>query len=526
MATKFKLTLIAPDEYNVEKFENDTEIWSVTDPAKTYADRCASDIDRGSVMRVKGKTWTFGDEHTFGDGLYFDDSPEGRNEGVFKDFQVTPNVTYTISFLYRSAIGYFRLVLWDVTNDSLVASQTLNSTSWASYCEAINIPELCNTLRIKFLQADSPHSLPFYIDDLSVNGNVILTDPDSYERVLKRIGNSYQMLSGRKVHDLRAIHYRMNLKWDYVDPVQYELFRQIACSNEILYFDDGDVPPLIEHHTVYEREVNDYTNMESPSTLHIAYKSTSPNLPFAKSDFESEEYTTQEYQAIYNNDDQYCETSNPEAGFYIYHKFKIKSGLAKQGVKRFRVLVSAMGRDTSPHDSDGCILYAHNGDKWVELARSTNSDKNFLIYETSESTIASSFVDADDQYIRLLVRSRGMMRDGSDLTLRVYYVQVELNEGLDSVVRLTHKAILDRDGDLIWVKNLTKGRDLILGTDYIVSIDRRSILIFGQDPGDEIEVKYNRYFECMVTELPERWIYRDGDARQMVIQLQTLSGIK
>lgn len=37
MATTFRLTLIAPQEYNVEQFDLDANIWDETDPSKTTA---------------------------------------------------------------------------------------------------------------------------------------------------------------------------------------------------------------------------------------------------------------------------------------------------------------------------------------------------------------------------------------------------------------------------------------------------------------------------------------------------------
>jgi hypothetical protein len=121
-------------------------------------------------------------------------------------------------------------------------------------------------------------------------------------------------------------------------------------------------------------------------------------------------------------------------------------------------------------------------------------------------------------------------RDGLNaLNLKTYYVEVEINEDLDSIIKLSHKAILDENGDVIHVKNLTKGTTLNLNTDYTVAVDRRSVTVLEQDPGDVIEVKYNRYFEVTFSSIPEEWLSGDPESnriRKVEIVLHTLSESK
>jgi hypothetical protein len=109
-------------------------------------------------------------------------------------------------------------------------------------------------------------------------------------------------------------------------------------------------------------------------------------------------------------------------------------------------------------------------------------------------------------------------------------VECEINEGLDLRIDLSHKAILDENDDVIWVKNLTQGTDLTLDTDYTIANDRRSITVSGQTSGDEIEVKYERYFEVMFASIPEEWFNGDPSnedrSRSAEIVLQTLSESK
>ena len=112
------------------------------------------------------------------------------------------------------------------------------------------------------------------------------------------------------------------------------------------------------------------------------------------------------------------------------------------------------GSDSSPQDLDGGVLYAWNGTNWVELTRSTNNAKTDLTYSTAETEVAKQFVDPSDNYIRLLLRSRNR-RNGTDaLNLRTYYLECEINEGLNLTIELSHKAIVDGNGNVIWVKNI------------------------------------------------------------------------
>ncbi len=526
MASNFRLTLIAPTEYNVETFSSEVDLWEETDKNKTSVSRYILDKDRDSVMKVKGKTWKFGDGYTFSSGLCFDDSVEGKREGVYKDFSVSAGVRYVISFLYKVIIGSFDFEIHDQDNGNVILTKNLSSLIWADCEETIVIPDKCKTLRIKFLQTNNAHSTPFYIDNFSINGNALLSDPDNYERISEKIGGMHETLSGRRIYDFNAIHYKFGLGWNYFDFASYESLRELFYSNELIYFDDGNVPPLIESGTIYNSSRYDYVNIIKPSIKHKAYKSSSNALPSLRDDFEYDEFETSDYQAISDEDENYVESINPSEGEYLYHKFLIRSDISRNEVQRLSLRVIAGGRDSSPKDIDGVILYGFNGSKWVELARCTNNAKTELTYSTLKSEIARRFIDENDGYVRLLLRSRNS-RDGSyELDLRTYYIEVVINEGLNGIIRLSHKAILDTNGGVIYVKNLTQGKELALNDDYTVSVDRRAIEVKGQNCGDKIEVKYNRYFEVTFTTIPEEWLYGDGEVRRVEIVLQTLSGIR
>jgi len=527
----FVLTLTAPKEYGLEEFDTDASIWSATDPSKTSVSRYTGDPTRDSVMKIQGASWTLMDGKILGDGMGLGDSLVGRGEGAYKDFAVTAGIRYAFSCLYRTDTGTLTIQLYDQTNGAPVSSLDKTDTAWKSCETSIVAPAGCTAIRVELLQNDSDVKPgPFYIDNVSLSGNVLLHDPDSYSRVPQRVGSFHQTLGGRRIYDLRAIHYSFYLGWNFFKEDQYENLREIYYSNELLYFDDGDAPPLTERERVYETAQYDYESITNPSSTHKAYSDNSSSLPSAKSDFETTEFTTAEYQAIDGDDSNYKETTNPDADKYLYHKFLLLSSIDSDDAKRFRVKIAMSGSDSSPQNLDGVVLYAWNGTNWVELAKNTNSAKTDLTYSTAEAEVAKHFVDSNDNYIRLLLRSRNRRNGTNDLSLRTYYVECEVNEGLDLTIQLSHKAILDENDDVLWVKNLTQATALTLGTDYTIADDRRSLTVSGQASGDEIEVKYNRYFEVMFASIPEEWFAGDpssGDrSRSAEVVLQTLSESK
>ena len=525
------LTMTAPKEYGLETFDNDASIWFVTDGDKTSVSRYTGDSVRDSVMRIQGTPWTLGDGKTLSDGMYLNDSLAGRGEGAYKQYTVTPGVRYAFSCLYKADTGILTIELYDQTNGTSVSSVDKTDSSWKSYETSIVAPAGCTGIRARFLQDEFDiRPGPFCIDNVSFSGNVMLHDPDDYSRVPHRVGAFHQTLGGRRIYDLRAIHYSLHLGWNFFNEDQYENLREIYYSNELLYFDDGDVPPLIERGEVYATAQYGFAGITNPSNTHRAYSDSSSSLPSAGSDFETTEFTTAEYQAIDGDDSNHKETTNPDSDMYLYHKFLLLSSIDSGDVKRFRVRISMSSNDSSPQNLDGGVLYAWNGANWVELARNTNSAKADLTYSTAEAEIAKQFVDSGDNYICLLLRSRNRRNGTNALSLRTYYMECEINEGLNLTIELSHKAILYASDDVIWVKNLTQGTVLTLDTDYTIADDRRSITVSGQASGDEIEVKYNRYFEVMFASIPEEWFSGDlssGDgSRSATIVLQTLSESK
>lgn len=530
---QFSLFVLAPEQYAEETFSVDADIWDETDDTKTVASRYTDEASpRDSVMKIQGNSWTFGDGITFGDGYYFGDSDDGIGEGVYKDFTVIPGTLVVFSCLHKVlTAGTLTITLYDQTNSANIITIDKTDASWTIYDIRITAPAGCETLRVKFLQkSTSRRPGPFLLDDVNLNSSAIETDPDTYSRIPERVGSFHQTLGGRKVYDLRAIHYRLILGWNNFGKAVFDKFKDLFYRGEKLYFDDGEVPELVESDTVYDTEEIDFVGITNPSTTHIAYSDNGSALPSGEADYKTTEFSDADYLAIDVDDSNYKETTDPDADKYLYHKFLFESSISSADVQRLRVKITMSGNDSSPQNLDGGVLYIWNGTNWAEIGRVSNSAKSEINYSTTDENIAQTLVDSVDDYVRLLLRSRNRRIGANALSLRTYFAECEINEGLDLVIELSHKAILDDNDDVESVRNLTQGTTLVLDTDYTISANRTEIAVAGQASGDEIEVSFDRYFEVMFANIPEEWLPGDPASgnrkRAAEIILETVSETK
>jgi hypothetical protein len=475
-------------------------------------------------MKIEPATWNLGDGIVLNDAKNLGAYCDATGHGAYKDYVVSPGMNCPFECLHNQDAGTLTIEFYDQTNLASIQTADKTDTSWATYTTSVDAPAGCTTIRVKFLQKDST-SAQILIDNVEFITNTITDEPDRYNRTPQRVGHMHTTLSGRRVFDLRSIHYRIRMGWNVCSEAQYGALEGLYYSDQVLYFDDGDVPPVSESEVVYENATYNYVGITNPSSTHIAYSDNGSALPSAEGDYETTEFSTAEYQAIDVDDSNYEETTNPTAGNYLYHKLTFLSGIATADVQRFRVKVVGLSDDESPYDLDGCVLYAWNGTHWVELTRTTSSAKTDLTYTTATASVAQQYVDSVDSYVRLLLRSRGTRDGTNNLNLRTYFAECEINEDLDLVIDTSHKMILT-DGDVIWCKNVTTGETLVLTTDYTIASDRRSVTVSGQSNGDEIEVKYNRYFEVLFEAIIEEWLSGDPDDLDRGVEavFKTLAG--
>lgn len=270
--------------------------------------------------------------------------------------------------------------------------------------------------------------------------NQFTVDPDEYSRQPERQAFTHVMLDGDRHETLRSISQRMRFKWNHVEEAQYEALRALLYQHVLLYLNDGNVPPLIETDKTYTNSSFNFVGIENGSSTHIAYYDTKTSLPDIEGDLEDDEYSTAHYQAI-DVDDDNCVTITPELlNEYGYQKFLILSDVAQADVQHLRIRIKLSASDTHSTDLDGAIMYGwQNNSSWVELARTSNSDTQYLTFSTFDSAIAQSLVDPSDSYIRIVIQSMGTEQNGiggiyADLDDGTYFSAGNvLNGGTDDI---------------------------------------------------------------------------------------------
>lgn len=542
----FSLNLIHPDETSLETFDFDDDLWTVTN-INVNVERYTGDADRPSCMRFYGNPFVFGDINPYtgeifefgdlGPGLLpiqFGDSWKGVAQGVYKDYNVIGstivNVSYYVRSLYdNSAMSYIHAL--DHTNgDVFITGLLLDfiyNYTWRFRIKRFLVPATCNVVRMRFVQSGS-YRTDFLIDNFAFCASALNTDPDDYSRLPVKLSTLKPNLGVKRQRDKRAIHYDFKLGWKHVSRAMYDRLQVLHFAEEKLYFIDGEVPQLVEEFTIYDNATYNFVGITNPSATHIGYVDSGTALPTAVDDYETTEIATVDYQEIDADDANYNETTDPADEYYLWHKFRLVSAITGSDIQRFRMKVVASSDDSSPQNYDGCIVYAWDGATWDELARTSNDSKNDLTYSTVVATVAQQYVD-DSGYVYLLLRSGGTRNGTDSLDLKTYFVEVEINDGLDLVIMPTHRPRFPTNviNDDLSVKNKTTGSTLVHDTDYTYDYETTEITIIGESSGDVIEVTYYRCWEVEIAEIPEVWLRGDpGEDRDRALELllRTITG--
>lgn len=557
MAEQFRLMLRDPVETSLETFDFDSDLWTETDSGVTVS-RYTGDSDHPSVMyfhggspsggKLKwgdtdpatGAVYKFGalvgsDTLKWGAESGLEGTPAELGEGVYKDYTVVPGEKVTLVWYgYAANNGLAVLTAYDHTNGDIeIDSYTAAVLAqWLDIEFTFTVPTNCTTVRVEITQETFVDRPGFYIDDFGFLANGITIQPNEYQIVPDQIGAFKQSLGSRRRFDKRTTHHTFYLYWNYYSKVMHDRLKVLFDTNNILYFDDGNVPQLTETFTIYQNETYTFSGISNPSSTATASYDTGPALPVALTDYDGTEFTTANYEAIDADDTAYFETSDPTAGDYLWHKFKLVSDITGTDVRRFRVKVAASGNDASSGDYDGCVLYVWDGVKWLELDKITSSEKADLTYSTTEASIAQQYVDSSGN-VYLLLRSRGLRGDDIDLTLKTYYIEVEVNDGLLLDIIPSHK--------IFWPNNVAADTIINNKTTGLASTSwgltrRTNTIRFGTingvptdvSSGDVIEVTYYRFYEVKITDLPSNWMTAntddERDRKRPYIVLQTLTG--
>ncbi len=499
-----QLQTLAPIDYNNIPFDYSGELFTAN--PMTVSLSTLTDEDHTSMM-----TMTRAGTST------------GNSQECYSDKVVTPGYKYTINYDHKVVTGQLGLKIINPNTSAVLLNDASASTgnSWKQYQSSeFTIPTGLSTIRIK-LQKQSSVTLTAKIDNFAVNCNALKKVPDDYVKNSDPVARTHQAISGKRWRDILATHQQFSLAWNTLDDTQLNKLLDLCKSNEMLYFDDDDVPTMIEQHTINTEEILNYVGITNPSSTHIAYASASSLSPVAKTDFQVAEYATAVYTAIGVDDAVALGTAESGAptNNYIYNKFLLKSSLPTADIHSLKLKVAGYGNDQSIFDNDGYNLYVWDGSQWVMIDSTYSSSKTYSNLNADTPEVAQMIVN-DDKYIRLLMQTSTIRSTTSTLNIGVYYVEAHINEADGLTIPLTN-----RIKSINYVKNLTQNTTLTLGSTYKLSDDRRGVVAIGQANNDVIEVSYQHWFECFMDSLPDKFLRLNGESRDVKMTMRTLNKI-
>jgi hypothetical protein len=479
----------------------------------------------------------------------------GAAQGAYKDYTVVGNDLVWVTFISLETSEVTTIEAFDQTNGVSIASQAASIDSADVILFAFTVPATCELVRIKITTSSA---VTVDIDNFSFARNAIIINPDNVMPSPEDVGGVAQTLNGDRIKYSITTHRRWTLTFNYVTDTMYDRLWELFQSPDTLFYDDGDVPKLTEEFTYYDAQTlslaghtKPVSSMASADVQGIATYSldTRSALPSAVTDYYDLEVETADYNSISVDDGNYFETTNPNDGSYLWHAFGFTDeDWTRAQIQRMSLTVKCESIDSGPAGLHGVVLYAYlwnssdNALGWVEIARTTNANKNTIEFSTLDADRAQSFfttenvnppfTDGPDMWVQL--RSRAQ-RDGSNnLILRTYFIESVWNEGLDSEMTLTHQISLPTDTESadIAVKDKTSGATFTAGTNFTVrdgvTLPTNVVtFVTGQTQGDDITAEYNRFHEVRIQHMPDFALFDDASSnptRRLTIVLESIKG--
>lgn len=487
----------------------------------------------------------------------------GADDGAYKDYTVVPGDLVWVTFLSLETTEATTIEAFDQTNGVTIASQAASIDSAARIFFAFTVPDKsaalpngCTTVRIK-ITTSAVKTVD--VDDFCFSKNSIIINPNPVTGSPNEAGGIGQALDGNRVEYRIAKHTRWTLIWNYIDDVMFDRLWNQFLSQDVLFFDDGDVPALTEIFTYYDTVTANFEGITTPVDVDdagesaTAAQSTMPTLytgPVGAGATPLTAADDTDYANMGTDDGNSMATTDPADTFYLFHKHSFspdEDDWTRAFVQRLSITLKAESVDGSPAGNHGVILYAFIWSAldtpigWQEIARTTNADKNTLSWSTTDPDRAQSLLtdnqaNNDGPDLLLLVRSRAARDGANSLSLETYYIEMTYNEGLDSEMTLTHQIALPTDtpADDITVKDQTSGATFVHGTNFTVRDGvtmPTNIITFitGQTQGDDIVAEYKRYHEVRIASMPNRAQYDDINSdptRNISVTLETIKGEK
>ena len=463
-------------------FDFDYEVARWTEEASVMATRDDTDIDHPACMKIVSSA--------DGNGVHYTQAASG-------------SMKYVIEFAYKNIVTQeIDYLIYDVTNAVPIASGTLTEISWSIFYKEITTPDTCASMRL-YLRAGTASGVAFYIDDIVMQGNAMEREPDDYNSTLPAISNTHQAIA-RKIIDQTYANFEASMSWKYLPSANLNILRNMRRLGKPTYFDDSDVPQMTEGKHLYTETIYTFLGITNPSASHLAYYDIDSGLPALSTDFEDTEFSTADYSDITSDDSDATSRSNSTIKAYQYEKyiFNVTEYTTLNEVRSISIKWIGTCVDTTPNTTNGVSLYVWNGVAWLGVARSRTGDEQTLRFTTTKLEQAQDFVDTAGGKIIILVRSNGYGSSSGVITLETDYIEAIVNEGMNEIIQLSNKAVLDAGMDIVSVENITQDTTLSLGADYTIGDDRQSIITIGQAAGDYIEVTYNQYYYVMVENIP------------------------
>ena len=489
------------------------------------------DTDTDLTETVDGTydfTLSGGDTTSFGDHSRWVDFTAA---GVYRDIEdIEPETDYWVEFAYKcEAPQQITYVIYDQTNGANISTGTLMNTEWSNFNTKVTTPAGCTTIRLYLRASGDWKSVAFYIDDIVVEGNAIAREPN-LSVAWKEVSNSNRTADGSMVVDRVGRYYNPTLQFENLTHSQWERLLQAALSDDPLLFDTQYVPANVDSGRLYTEVNYDFTGITNPSSTDLARYDASTSTQANRNDFETNEFTTGNYQAVDGDDTNYAETSASNVKEYVYHKFifSVSSSdiSAISEVKAFDLVYKGACIDSGDTGNHGFRVFLWDGTRWIRMGEAITEDQETVKFSVTDPDQARQFVDTTNGEVRVLIRSRAIKSSSGALTLRSYYISCDLNKNYDTRLNLTNKAVPSSD-DVIYVKNLSDVETLANKALYRIGDDRESIELYKSlhlnGTTQYLTVSDDSSLDCLHNITVEAWICPDTTLPQSVGSLRAIA---
>jgi len=509
-----KIFLQNSDEYS-SHFDMASELWASNSATITIALK-TTDVEHPSCASIHSLLV----------------NPVANEYYVYKDLAVIGGLKYVTELSYKCSAATTHITLWDISNSTTLNYDTVTATIWSNYYHEETLPATCYTIQLRIGPDKSNTTYdPFYFDDVLIQGNVLLEDPENpmtYDYQEQSV--FHNMIDGSLKQDATPKRINFSLQFPRLTQAQFARMRDFAYKAEPTFYDDQTVPQGIDEGYVGMIATDDYTDTAN----NKAYYAVASTFPSAVTLWGTE--FAGAYASIAVDDDNDAQIFTSVAGDYAYHKFRIQITELHTASEIYSLdILYKVGSDDSANiTTPGVVLYGWNGTTWIKIGETHTNDKTTINFTTYNPDIANQFIDCTTTTptIRLLAKSQcpalavgvGVWKT----TVDSYYLRTIVNADRNGEIPLSNKALLS-SGDVVAVENLTRGTTLTSGTDYTIGDDRQSVLTTGITPTDLIRVTYDQYWHVIPTGIQEtriRGSVATAPIKSAVLELTGLNPIK